>query len=65
MKTIVEVNFKLKYLLNIRQFEQGLTLYTLHLNKYVVIIILKMLTRSANARTIIQMFIDLKVLDLG
>jgi len=65
MKTIIEVNFRLKYLLNIRQFEKGLTLYTFHLHKYAVTIILKRLTCSANARTIIRMFIDLKVLDLG
>jgi hypothetical protein len=65
MKTTIEVNFRLKYLLNIRQFEQGLTLYTFRLHKYAGTIILKMMTCSANARTIIQMFIDLKVLDLG
>ena len=35
----MEVNFKLKYvyMLKVRQFEQGLTLYTFHLHKYVVI----------------------------
>ena len=56
MKTIIEMNFRLKYLLNFRQFEQGLKLYTFHLHKYAFKIILKRLTCSAKARTIIQMF---------
>lgn len=58
------MNFKLKYLLNFQWPEQGVTLYTFGLHEYVVTIILKRMTCSEKARIFIQMFIDLKVLDL-